>query len=424
MADAPLRGASCAPLEADVRCLCDVGGPTRGVVGSRMIRSSLFAYGFRPYFLLAGVTALCLVPLWASNLVWNTPIGSGWPPVLWHGHEMLFGFIACAIAGFLLTAVPSWTGRKGLAGGPLIFLAGLWLAARLLIASSALWPAYLVAVTDLAFLPALAFLIAPALLRAGNRNTPLLIILTLIWCSNLTFYVGLSRSDPPFALHAIHVGIDIVLILVTVIGGRIVPAFTAAALRPSGLQDQVQSRTSLTVLAIAAMILVAIGDVFGPDTRVSGIVAGVAAGIQALRLLQWGGLRTLRQPIVWVLHLSYAWLPLGLALKATALLTNAAVGAFWLHALTIGALTTMILAVMSRAALGHTGRPLIVDPLITLAYLLLSAAAAVRVFGVALHLRYTVVILWSALLWSTAFALYLVIYAPILWSPRIDGKPG
>jgi len=386
--------------------------------------SSLFAYGFRSHFLLAGVAALCLVPLWASNVVWNTPFGSGWPPILWHGHEMLFGFIACAIAGFLLTSVPSWTGRKGFAGRPLVVLAGLWIAARLLIASSAAWPLYLIAVADLAFLPALGFLIAPPLLRERNRNAPLLLILTLIWCSDLAFYVGLSRNDSPFALHAIHVGIDIVLILVTVIGGRIIPAFTAAALRPSGLQDRVQSRRALTLLAIGAMSLVAISDVFGAGARATGVVAGVAACIQALRLLQWGGLWTLRQPIVWVLHVSYAWLPLGLALKATALLTGAAFGAFWLHALTIGALTTMILAVMTRAALGHTGRRLIVDPLITLAYLLLTAAAAVRVFGVSLHLNYSVVILWSALLWSTAFALYLVVYAPILWSPRVDGKPG
>jgi uncharacterized protein involved in response to NO len=155
------------------------------------------------------------------------------------------------------------------------------------------------------------------------------------------------------------------------------------------------------------------------------VIAAVAASIQAVRLLQWATWRTLRQPLVWALHLSYAWLPVGLALKAVALLSGAAFAAFWLHALTIGALATMILAVMTRASLGHTGRALIADPLITLAYLLLTAAATVRVFGLsAFRLNYPVVIIGSAFLWTTAFALFVYVYTPILWGPRADGKAG
>jgi uncharacterized protein involved in response to NO len=173
------------------------------------------------------------------------------------------------------------------------------------------------------------------------------------------------------------------------------------------------------------MGLVTVGDVFWPERPIAGLIAGVAACIQALRLLQWGTFRTLRQPIVWVLHVGYAWLPVGLALKATALLTGSAFAAFWLHALTIGALTTMIMAVMTRASLGHTGRPLTVDPLITGAYLLLSAAAAIRVFGLSpFKLNYPVVIVWSALFWTMAFAIFVGVYSPILWRPRVDGKPG
>jgi len=238
------------------------------------------------------------------------------------------------------------------------------------------------------------------------------------------FHVGLLRQNPPLALHALIVGIDIVLILVTVIGGRIVPAFTTSALRQVGT-SAVQSNPVLTVLAVSAMVLVAVSDIGWLDTAIAGVIAGVAAVIQALRLLQWGTLRTLRQPIVWVLHLGYAWLPIGLALKAVALLSGSAFAAFWLHALTIGALTTMILAVMTRASLGHTGRPLKVHSSVTVAYLLLSAAAAMRVFGLsALKLAYPMVIAWSALFWTTAFAIFVGVYAPILWSPRIDGKPG
>ena len=158
------------------------------------MRTSLFAYGFRAQFLLAGCAALLLVPVWASNLVLGTPLGSTWPPTLWHGHEMLYGFIASAIAGFLLTAVPSWTGEKGFAGWPLMMLAGIWLAARLLIASSAAWPAALVAVVDLSFLPALALLVGLPLLRTRNRNRFLLLVLALLWLCNLVFHCALLRA--------------------------------------------------------------------------------------------------------------------------------------------------------------------------------------------------------------------------------------
>jgi uncharacterized protein involved in response to NO len=388
-----------------------------------LLRSNLFANGFRASFLLAGIAAVLLVPLWALSFVTGTSLGSSWPPTLWHAHEMLFGFIASAMAGFLLTAVPSWTGEKGIAGRPLVILASIWLAARVLIASSSLWPAVLIAAVDLAFLPVLGVLIARSLLRSRNRNTPLPWVLGLFWLTNLVFQIGLIRNNLPLALHALHVGIDIVLVLVTVIGGRIVPSFTSSALRPLGLEDAVHSTPALTGLAISGMIAVTLSDVFWPESRVAGVIAAAAASLQAARLLQWAPWRTLRQPIVWVLHLSYAWLPVGLALKAVALLSGAAFSAFWLHALTIGALATMILAVMTRASLGHTGRALIVDPRITLAYLLLTVAALMRVFGLsAFRLNYSVVIIWSALFWTIAFALFVAVYAPILCGPRADGK--
>ncbi len=391
----------------------------------KQLKSNIFAYGFRPHFLLAGLAAILLVPLWALNFVVGLPVGAGWPPTLWHAHEMLFGFIMSAVAGFMLTAVPSWTGQKGFAGRPLIVLAVLWVAARVLIASPVLWPPLLIGTVDLAFLPVLALLIARPLLRERNRNWPLLAVIGVLWLSNLVFHVGILRHDEPLALRAVIVGIDVVLILVTVIGGRIVPAFTTAALRQRGEQGGLRSSSALTVLTVAAMVVVALGDVFRPDTKIAGVIAGTAAALQGLRLLQWGTLRTLRQPIVWVLHVAYAWLPVGLALKAAALLGGFAIAAFWLHALTIGALSTMILGVMTRVALGHTGRPLIVTRPITFAYLLLTGAALVRVFGLAgFRLSYPVVIICSALFWTAAFAIFVVVYVPILWTPRIDGKAG
>lgn len=389
------------------------------------MKTSLFAYGFRSNFLLAGLAALLLVPIWAVSFAAGTSLGTGWPPTLWHAHEMLFGFIAVAIAGFMLTAVPSWTGQKGFAGTPLVALAAIWLSARLLIASSGLWPAWIPAAADLAFLPFLAVLVMIPLLRSRNRNSPLLVVLALLWIANLVFHVALIRKDAPLARHALIVGIDIVLVLVTVVGGRIVPAFTTAALRQRGVNAAVGSRPALTVIAVAMMAAVAASDALRPHSRLAGWIAASAAIAQLLRLMQWRGLRTLRQPIVWVLHLAYAWLPLGLALKAAALLGGYGMAAFWLHALTIGALTTMITAVMTRAALGHTGRPLVVHPSITVAYALLTAAALTRVFGLAVSgLSYPTVILWAALFWTMAFALFVGVYAPILWGPRADGKAG
>jgi uncharacterized protein involved in response to NO len=289
-----------------------------------------------------------------------------------------------------------------------MLLAGTWLAARVLTASSGLWPPYLVSAVDLAFLPTLGALVARPLLRSKSRNTPLLLVLAVFWLTNVGFHFGLLHGNAPLALRALHIGIDVVLVLVTIIGGRIV----------------VRNRTAVTVLAITSMLAVTLIDVFAPETYLAGAAAGLAALAQAARLGQWGGWHTRRQPIVWVLHLSYAWLPVGLALKAIALLWGPAFAAFWLHGLTIGVLATMTLAVMTRASLGHTGRPLIVDPLITLAYLLLTAAAVIRVFGLAFGLNYPSVIVLAALCWSVAFGIFLVIYAPILWRPRIDGKTG
>lgn len=389
------------------------------------MRFALFAYGFRPHFLLAGLAAMVLIPVWALDVSYGVPLSSDWPPTLWHAHEMLFGFIASAVAGFLLTAVPSWTGQKGFAGTPLVVLSALWLVARIMIASSSCWPRWLTAAVDLAFLPLLAALVARPLLRSQNRNTPLLLVLGLLWLTNLVFHAALIGLNQPLALRALLIGVDLLLVLVTVIGGRIVPAFTAAALRPQGLQNTVSSSAALTIAAVAGMAAVTVGDLFVPDSRLAGVLAAAAAVIQGWRFTQWGVLRTLRQPIVWVLHVAYLWLPLGLALKAIALLDGAAFSAFWLHALTMGTLATMIVGVMTRAALGHTGRPLSVHALTAASYLLLLGAVLVRVFGLAtLPVGYPMVIAAAAFLWTAAFLFFVVVYAPILCSPRVDGKPG
>ncbi|HVW67371.1 MAG TPA: NnrS family protein [Steroidobacteraceae bacterium] len=384
----------------------------------------ILGYGFRPFFLGAGLAAL-LIPWWAGAVAWGWPLGTAWPPTLWHGHEMLFGFIAAAIAGFLLTAVPSWTGERGFAGWPLLLLATLWVLGRVAIATSSLWPMPVVAALDLLFLPALATFVLPPLIRARNRNVMLLVVLTTLWATDIAFYRGVFDADAALARRALLVGIDIVLLLITVIGGRIIPAFTSAVLKQKGVSNAAPAWRALTPLAVGAMLAVTVIDLWRPDSAAAGVAAAATAVIQLVRLARWQGIRTLRAPILWVLHLGYLWLPLGFALKAIALLTGLAFAAFYLHALTIGAAATMILAVMTRASLGHTGRFLVVSRPTAWAYGFLTAAAAVRVFGPAvLPLAYPSVVVLAAALWTIAFGLFLRVYAPILTSPRADGKPG
>jgi len=386
---------------------------------------ALLGYGFRPFFLAAGIAAVVLVPWWALSLTGGVSLETPWPPVLWHGHEMIFGFIGAAVAGFLLTAVPSWTGQRGFAGWPLALLTGLWLLGRLVVATSAQWPLLLTAAIDVAFFPALGIMLVPPLLRARNRNTPLLLVLLALCIANATFYWGLGTANPPLAHGALLAALNIILLLLTVMGGRIVPAFTSSGLKQHRGGRLIRTWPGVNALAIGAMAAVALADLGFAQTRVAGVLALGAAIVQGIRLAQWGAWRTLRQPIVWVLHVAYAWLPIGLALKALALLTGGAFAAFWLHALTIGAAATMILAVMTRASLGHTGRPLVVSRLTVLAYALLTGAAIVRVLGLDLsHATYATVIALAALLWTVAFALFLWVYAPMLLTVRADGKAG
>jgi uncharacterized protein involved in response to NO len=388
-------------------------------------RFTPFAYGFRPFFLAAGLYAVVAVAAWAFVLRAGTAPFGALPPMLWHGHEMLYGFIGAAIGGFLLTAVPSWTGTRGFAGAPLMLLAALWLAGRIAFAAAAVLPWAAIAALELAFLPVLAFLIGRSLLRERNRNFPMLVIVAVLWGIDAAFLRAAAAGNFGAADLALHAGIGLVLLLVTLIGGRIVPAFTANTLRNRGIPADIRSWKPVEAAAIGAMALAVIVDAAAPLSAWAGAVAAIAALAQAVRLAGWRSLRTLDDPIVWVLHAAYAWLPLGLALKAVNLLAGGAWAAQWLHALTIGVAATMILAVMTRASLGHTGRPLVVGRSIALAYGLLLLAALLRVFGPSLlPISYLGTVEAAALAWIAGFAIFVAVYTPVLTRERADGKPG
>jgi len=386
--------------------------------------TAIFNYGFRPFFLLAGVQAIVAMAVWLAVLH-----GMHWQmawlaPTQWHAHEMIFGFVTAALAGFLLTAVASWTGQRGFAGPPLMVLAAIWLGGRIAMAPGLGVPQALAAGIDLAFLPAIAIAIVPSLIRAGNvRNFPLVAFLILLFAANLLFHAPDLASR--LGIRGLTLAVDTILLMVALVGGRIVPAFTGNALRDRHPDARIAAFGWVDRAALAATATVLIVDLIIPGGRLAGAVALVACVLHAWRLLRWRGWLTRGIPIAWVLHVAYAWIPIGLGLKGLWLLWQLQAGAGWLHALTAGAYATMILAVMTRAALGHTGRPLVAAKPIVAAYLLVTLAALTRVFAPIVapampQATWTV----AGLLWITAFLLYCAVYAPILSRPRADGRPG
>lgn len=390
-----------------------------------LTRLPLLGYGFRPFFLGAGVFAALVVPVWLLVLATGTTPLPGLPAALWHGHEMFFGFVVAAISGFLLTAIPSSTARRGFAGAPLLVLGGAWLAARVVFSLAALLPFALVAALELALLPLLAGLLAPPLLRERNRNLPMLAVLLALWIADAAFLAAFARADAGLAHRALLATLDVVLLLVTIVAGRVVPAVTASSLRRRDASFTTRSRRGLERALPLLMLAVLVADAWPSPAWLAAVLALVAAVLHAWRLAGWGSLQTGAVPILWVLHVAYAWLPLGFLLKAAALLSSAPWAAHWLHAFGIGVVATLILGVTTRTTLGHTGRALAAGPATAAAYGLLALAALFRVVASAWWpSQYFAMLLLAAGCWSAAWGIYLGVFGPMLLRPRADGRPG
>ena len=382
---------------------------------------ALFAHGFRPFLLPAGTWAVLGIGLWVAALA-GVPLPEGpLSAARWHAHEMLAGFVGAALGGFLLTAVPNWTGRRGYAGPPLLGLVALYLAGRLVLLPGSPLPAAWAAPVALAIVPALVALPLPALLRARNARLfgpPTLVL--AFWAGDLLM---LGEAAGWWAAETWRVGqllaADAALALVGLIGGRIVPSFTLNALRRAGQPAELRPPLfpGLDQAAVVSLLAVGVVDLVLPDGVAAGVVAAVAATLAALRLSRWHGLRTLGQPILWVLHLAYAFVPLALATKAAWLLAGVPWAAHWLHLQVAGALALMVMAVMTRAALGHTGREIVAARPTVAAYVLLTLAALARAFGPVLLPGSLVPLAAAGALWVAAFALFLAVYAPILLGP-------
>lgn len=358
----------------------------------------MFSAGFRPFFLLASAWAAIAVPVWLAAYVHGYTLRTGLPAMLWHGHEMVYGFGLAAVAGFLLTAIPNWTGRLPVRGAPLAALAALWLAGRLaMLAAADLGLA--ASLLDLAFPAALLAVVARELVAGRNwRNLPVLGALALLFAGNLLFHLDAY-------LVGNRLGLATLLMLIALVGGRIVPSFTRnwlAKFRRGALLPAPESMLDRIALVVTG---VALGLwVFTPIAWPL-VVAGAAA---AARLSRWRGEATLREPLLFVLHLGYAWLALGLVL-----LGLDASGAA-LHALSVGAIGTMTLAVMTRASLGHTGRALSADGATIAIYVLVTLAALGRVLSPLAGAHVVTVNSLAGVAWSAAFGTFAVHYGRLL----------
>lgn len=385
-----------------------------------------FSYGFRPFFLAAGLYAVAGMAAWlawiglhAANA--SVPaMSAGFPPFQWHAHEMLYGYTAAAVAGFLLTAVPSWTGRHPVTGAPLAALFGAWLLGRAAIWLSAFLDPIVVAVADVSFLVFLFILVLKSLIGGQRRHFIFLGVLGVLVAGNVMAHLERLNVTVGTLAPGHLLALDAVILMIATIGGRVGPAFTRNVLHRRGETDSIPPRPWLDRASVMSVLAVLAADLVQPGGFAVGLLAALAAVVNGLRLAGWRGLSVLDQPILWIIHVGYGWLVVGLATKAAALLTGIMAEATALHVLTVGAVGSMTLGIMTRAGLGHTGRPLKVLPAITAAYLMISLAAVVRVLGpIWLPEFYNVVLLTAGAAWCVAFGVFSWVYWPVLTRPRV-----
>jgi len=378
---------------------------------------ALWNLGFRPFYLLASLFASVSVALWTAQYAGYLPFSYVAGPLV-HGSEMLFGFTLAVMTGFLFTAVRNWTGQPTPTGLPLAMIVLLWIAGRVLAATPY---ANAAALADAAFPIAVAAAIAVPLARAGNRRNYFFIAL---FVALGTVALALQRSHlGAFAWSeraGLRVGLDLVMFIMAVMGGRVIPMFTNNGVPGT----QARRNPILERAALGGLLLLVAADGMHAPAAVLAILLATLAALHASRLLLWQPWRTLRTPLVSILHAAYAWIVVHLALRAFAAL-DLVPDPLAVHALTIGGIGGMTIGMMTRTARGHTGRPLVADPYDVVCYSLVMLAALDRVFGaLAWPGAYAMTVVAAGVCWSAAFLIYAVAYWPYLSRTRLDGKPG
>jgi uncharacterized protein involved in response to NO len=377
-----------------------------------------FRGGFRPFFFAGAAWALIALCLWICSLLGEITLPTAMEALAWHRHEMLFGFVGAIIGGFLLTAVPNWTGRLPIAGWPLAGLFSLWAAARLAVLFSGAVSLWVAGLLDVGFFVVLGLLAAREVLEANNRNIPVVGMILLFGVADALDYLA-NINVLPWPDLGWQLAIALVVILVSLIGGRIIPSFTRNWLVKRGIKAGLPTQPGKFDLVVIGAT--AVGMLFwlaGPPELISGLVVMAAGALQLVRWARWRGWRTFADPLVLILHVGYLWIPVGLVLLGLSLAGYVPRSAA-IHSLTAGAMATMILAVMTRASLGHTARELKASPLTVVVYVLVTAGALLRVAASLTLINYNMGIDIAGLAWGSAFLLFLVAYAPVLWRPRL-----
>jgi uncharacterized protein involved in response to NO len=381
---------------------------------------AILSYGFRPFFLSAGAYAVIAMVLWIGALSGLWAVGGADGPIGWHAHEMLFGYAAAALGGFILTAVPNWTGGLPVSGRPLAVLLGLWLAGRGVSLVPNLLGDIATAFVDLLFLPTLAFVVAREVVAGRNwQNLRIAAGISALAVLNVAFHaVVLAGGDPGWVLRA---AVALYVMLISIVGGRIIPSFTRNYLARRGATRLPAPMGRLDRLALGATLIAGVAWAAVPEGWATALLCLAAAALHAVRLGRWCGAATWREPLLLVLHVAYGFVAIGyvaVALSALGLLS----GASALHLLTVGAIGLTTLAVMTRAARGHTGRPLTASRITTAAYACLFATALLRPLAELVPEHALTILGISALAWIAAFGLFVAEHAPMLLRPS-PGKP-
>jgi len=371
----------------------------------------LFSYGFRPFFLVAALWAAFNILLWVPQYLGSITAATEISALDWHIHEMLYGYVAAAIAGFLLTAIPNWTGRLPVNGWPLAGLVLLWLAGRAAILLSKDIGGFTAALVDASFLLALAIVAAREIIAGKNwRNLRVMIILAVLILGNIVFHVEVLLKGS--ADYGVRIAISAIVLLISLVGGRVVPSFTNnwLARNNPGRLPVPFSRFDVATIATAAVSLAA--WIAAPAHPVSGMLLLIAGCMQSTRLLRWAGDRTLAEPLVLVLHVGYAFVPIGFLLLGVSAVSTIVPASAGLHAWTAGAIGLMTLAVMTRASLGHTGQPLRAARATQIIYAAVFGAAVARI--VAAFSGSITLVEFAGLAWIAAFGGFVLLYGPLL----------
>jgi len=387
----------------------------------RFFSAPLWLSAFRPFYLLGALYAPLLMGAWLGAYLglWTGPVGDI-PLALWHGHEMIFGFAAAIILGIVLTALPSWAGTPEIDGSRLALLVAAWLVGRLAIWAGPLLPPGVVAVADLLLFPLVFAMVAPQLLHAANRLYLLLLpVLAAFFTANLAFHLSLGADNDVAAGIALRGAVYTIIVLYVLKGGVLTPIFTGNALREKGRGDQAPFWLWLDVAAVGGVVLLAALDLADAPSTCVGLTALACTFVHAYRVARWQGWRVADVPLLLIMHLGFAWLIFAFALKAVAELTGLVSATAWLHAFTVGSLGMMMLGLMTRVSLRHTGRPLGLPKAMRNAGILVFAAALVRL-AVSVQEPGTWTLSAAAMLWAGAFLIYLSCFGVMLASPSLS----